>query len=79
MLGGRAAEEIINEGVVSTGAAKDLGRASELTRQAPPRFGMSEQSGRFTYGRRGAALSPVAVRRRRSVNSFDLTNYFPFL
>jgi len=51
MLGGRAAEEIIYEGVVSTGAANDLERASELTRQMAPRFGMSERLGRLTYGR----------------------------
>jgi cell division protease FtsH len=51
MLGGRAAEEIIYEGVVSTGAANDLERASELTRQMVTRFGMSERLGRLTYGR----------------------------
>jgi len=55
MLGGRAAEEIIYEGVVSTGAANDLERASELTRQMVTRFGMSERLGRLTYGRPGAA------------------------
>jgi cell division protease FtsH len=55
MLGGRAAEEIIYEGVVSTGAANDLERASELTRQMVTRFGMSERLGRLTYGRPSAA------------------------
>jgi cell division protease FtsH len=55
MLGGRAAEEIIYEGVISTGAANDLEPASELTRQMAPRFGMNERSGRLTYGRPGAA------------------------
>jgi cell division protease FtsH len=60
MLGGRAAEEIIYEGVASTGAANDLERASELTRQMVMRFGMSERLGRLTYGRPGDArfLSP---------------------
>jgi cell division protease FtsH len=51
MLGGRAAEEIVYKGVVSTGAANDLQRASELTRQMVTRFGMSERLGRLTYGR----------------------------
>ncbi|HKC85812.1 MAG TPA: hypothetical protein VKG02_07560 [Blastocatellia bacterium] len=43
------------EGVVSTGAANDLERASELTRRMVTRFGMSERLGRLTYGRPGAA------------------------
>jgi cell division protease FtsH len=51
MLGGRAAEEITYAGVVSTGAANDLERASELVRQIITRFGMSEQLGQLTYGR----------------------------
>jgi cell division protease FtsH len=51
LLGGRAAEEIQYGGVVSTGAANDLDRASELARQMVTRFGMSEQLGKLTYGR----------------------------
>jgi cell division protease FtsH len=50
MLGGRAAEEIIYEGVISTGALSDLERASELARQMVTRFGMSEQLGPLTWG-----------------------------
>jgi cell division protease FtsH len=50
MLGGRAAEEIAYEGVVSTGASDDLERASELARQMVTRFGMSERLGHLTYG-----------------------------
>src|SRR2546426_3996730 len=42
MLGGRAAEEIIFHGEISTGASNDLERASELARQMVTRFGMSE-------------------------------------
>jgi cell division protease FtsH len=66
MLGGRAAEEIVYEGVVSTGAANDLERASELTRQMVTRFGMSERLGKLTYGRPGAArfLSPFSAEER---------------
>ncbi|HSU29689.1 MAG TPA: ATP-dependent zinc metalloprotease FtsH [Bryobacteraceae bacterium] len=50
MLGGRAAEEIIYHGVISTGAADDLEKVSELVRQMVMRFGMSEQLGQLTYG-----------------------------
>ena len=51
LLGGRAAEDIAYEGVVSTGAANDLDRASELARQMVTHFGMSEELGKLTYGR----------------------------
>ena len=51
MLGGRAAEEIVYQGVISTGAANDLERASELARQMVTRFGMSEALGNVAYGR----------------------------
>jgi len=50
MLGGRAAEEIIYQGVVSTGASNDLERASELVRQVVTRFGMSSELGPLTWG-----------------------------
>jgi cell division protease FtsH len=50
MLGGRAAEEIVYEGVTSTGASNDLKRASELVRQVVTRFGMSAQLGPLTWG-----------------------------
>jgi cell division protease FtsH len=50
MLGGRASEEIIYAGVVSTGASNDLERASELVRQLITRYGMSRELGQLTYG-----------------------------
>jgi cell division protease FtsH len=50
MLGGRAAEELIYGGIISTGAADDLQRASESIRQMVTRFGMSEKLGNLTYG-----------------------------
>lgn len=49
MLGGRAAEEVVYDGIVSTGAANDLERASELARQLVIRYGMSERLGLMTY------------------------------
>jgi len=51
LLGGRAAEEIHYEGVVSTGASDDLERATALVRQMVTRFGMSAKVGPLTYGR----------------------------
>ncbi len=50
MMGGRASEESVYEGVISTGAGDDLQRASELIRQMVMRFGMSERLGHLTYG-----------------------------
>jgi len=50
MLGGRAAEEMQYDGVVSTGAADDLQKATELARQMVTRFGMSKRLGPITYG-----------------------------
>jgi cell division protease FtsH len=69
MLGGRAAEEIVYEGVISTGAANDLERASELTRQMVTRFGMSERLGKLTYGR------PLAARFLPSSFNAEERNY----
>ena len=69
MLGGYAAEEITYDGVISTGAANDLERSSELTRQMAPRFGMSERLGKLTYGR------PLAARFLPSPLSAEERNY----
>jgi len=51
LLGGRASEEIQYAGVVSTGAADDLQRATELIRQMVTQFGMSDRLGKLTWGR----------------------------
>jgi cell division protease FtsH len=67
MLGGRVAEEIAYDGVISTGAANDLERASELSRQMVTKYGMSERLGGLTYGRPFAARflsSPFAAEER---------------
>jgi cell division protease FtsH len=50
MLGGRAAEDLIYHGVVSTGAGDDLQRATALARQMVTRFGMSDRLGNLTFG-----------------------------
>jgi cell division protease FtsH len=50
LLGGRGAEDVVYNGVVSTGATDDLERASELVRQMVTRYGMSGSLGTLTYG-----------------------------
>jgi cell division protease FtsH len=64
MLGGRAAEEIVYDGVISTGAHNDLERATEMARQMVTRYGMSERLGNQTFGR------PVTSRFLDSAMSF---------
>ncbi|HEY6332595.1 MAG TPA: ATP-dependent zinc metalloprotease FtsH, partial [Blastocatellia bacterium] len=60
MMGGRAAEAIVYDGVVSTGASNDLERASELARQMVTRFGMSDKLGPITYGKpQGSRFLPA--------------------
>jgi cell division protease FtsH len=51
MLGGRAAEDIIYNGVISTGAHNDLERATETARQMVMRYGMSERLGNQVFGK----------------------------
>ena len=50
LLGGRAAEEIFI-GEVSTGAANDLERATEIARKMVRAYGMSEKLGPLTFGK----------------------------
>jgi cell division protease FtsH len=49
LLGGRAAEELIFSRV-TTGAANDLERATELARSMVTRYGFSEKLGLRTFG-----------------------------
>jgi cell division protease FtsH len=69
LLGGRAAEEIEYAGVISTGAADDLERASELARQMVTRFAMSERLGKPTWGR------PMAQQLLKSPFEMEERNY----
>ena len=49
LMGGRAAEQLIFDGDVSTGAADDLQRATEIALEMVTRYGMDEKVGQRTY------------------------------
>jgi cell division protease FtsH len=57
LLGGRAAEVLIY-GTLSTGAADDLSRATEIARSIVTRYGMDAVLGQMTYDQEPALLSP---------------------
>jgi cell division protease FtsH len=48
-MGGRAAEALIFDGEVSTGASDDLQRATEIATEMVTRYGMSETIGSGIY------------------------------
>ena len=50
-LGGRASEELII-GDITTGAANDLERVTQIAREMVTEFGMSDELGPVTYGRK---------------------------
>jgi cell division protease FtsH len=68
LLGGRAAEKLVFE-QVSTGAADDLAKATEIARSLATRYGMVEKLGNVTYDRPpspflgGPIAEPWAERR----------------
>jgi cell division protease FtsH len=49
LMGGRAAEALIFDGEVSTGASDDLQRATEVATEMVTRYGMDETIGPRTY------------------------------
>ena len=49
-LGGRVAEEIMNDGDVTTGASNDLERATKMAKAMVTRYGMSDVLGHQVYG-----------------------------
>jgi cell division protease FtsH len=87
LLGGRIAEEITNGGL-TTGAGNDLERVTELARRMVCEWGMSDEMGPLTFGKReeqiflGREISKsqdysqeTAVRIDSEVKRFVLTNY----
>jgi cell division protease FtsH len=53
LLGGRTAEEIQFDNVISTGAQNDLERATEIARAMVKEYGMSPKVGPLSFGRDG--------------------------
>src|SRR3974390_541848 len=63
-MGGRAAETLIFAGNVSTGAADDLQRATEIAVEMVTRHGMDEKVGQRTYAPPPqASLPSIAIDR----------------
>ncbi len=59
LMGGRAAEQLIFDGDVSTGAADDLQRATEIALEMVTRYGMDEKVGQRTYAPVPQTFVPV--------------------
>src|SRR2546429_7463648 len=55
MMGGRSAERVVL-GTLSTGAANDLQRATEMARKMVREFGMSERIGPMAWGQEAAVF-----------------------
>jgi cell division protease FtsH len=60
LLGGRAAEDLVF-GQLSTGAADDLGKATDIARNMVTRFAMVPELGHATYGEEPASILGTAV------------------
>jgi len=58
LMGGRAAEQLIFGGDVSTGAADDLQRATEIAMEMVTRYGMDQKVGQRTYSWRPQNFLP---------------------
>ncbi|WP_291861408.1 ATP-dependent zinc metalloprotease FtsH [Bradyrhizobium sp.] len=58
LMGGRASERLIFDGDVSTGAADDLQRATEIAVEMVTKYGMDAKVGQRTYAPRPQAFLP---------------------
>lgn len=66
LLGGRAAEDLIFNGEVSTGAANDLAKVTELAEQMVTQLGMSHDLGNVCYLREGRNFLEDGTERRKT-------------
>ena len=73
LMGGRASEEIVF-GEISTGAADDLDRATDIARQMVTRFGMAETLGQRVYEPQRQAYLGEAMIGTRPKDYSDETN-----
>ena len=60
LMGGRASEQMIFDGDVSTGAADDLQRATEIAIEMVTKYGMDAKVGQRTYAPRPQLFLPAA-------------------
>ena len=60
LMGGRASERIIFDGAISTGAADDLQRATEVAIEMVTKYGMDETVGQRTYAPKPQAFLAAA-------------------
>ena len=60
LMGGRASEQMIFDGDVSTGAADDLQRATEIAIEMVTKYGMDAKVGQRTYAPRPQTFLPAA-------------------
>lgn len=73
LMGGRAAEDVVF-GEISTGAADDLDRATDIARQMVTRFGMSDSLGQRVYDPQRQAFLGEAMLGTRPKDYSDQTN-----
>ena len=66
LLGGRAAEDLMFNGEVSTGAANDLAKVTELAEQMVTQLGMSHDLGNVCYLREGRNFLEDGTERRKT-------------
>ncbi len=59
LMGGRASERLIFDGDISTGAADDLQRATEIAVEMVTKYGMDSKVGQRTYASRPQAFLPA--------------------
>jgi cell division protease FtsH len=71
LMGGRAAENLVFDGEVSTGAADDLQRATEIAMEMVTRYGMNATLGQRTYRLTPQAFLPGTPAER--LNAAELT------
>jgi cell division protease FtsH len=71
LMGGRAAENLVFDGEVSTGAADDLQRATEIAMEMVTRYGMNATIGQRTYMRPAQPFLPGTATER--INAAELT------
>jgi cell division protease FtsH len=61
LMGGRASEQLVFDGDVSTGAADDLQRATEIALEMVTRYGMDDKVGQRTYAPEPQPFMPAPI------------------